>query len=321
MLRVVLVSVALLLAWGGEAWASESFARIEPSAISRAPEARSHARLSRLLEEGAYSRVTQRDTALPKSKWLVCDPCKRKRRWSFTLGPYAWLASVSGTAYSNGRSADFDISFDQIAELASGGFMLYAEFGYDRWFASFDGTWAVLQSDFPWLLGDVGFKVKQTILEGRIGYRLIGPAHGQRCNCRCSTCPPSFRERFACDVFVGARYWKTDITVRIGVGPIAFEGNNKDTWVDGMVGLRLGYQISPKWYVGWRTDFAGFGIRDGSETTGYSFLTAGWRFAKRWSLSLGYRAMLLDRVRGTGTDKNGARTWQQGPLIGLLFHF
>lgn len=258
-------------------------------------------------------------TALSRGGWQICDPCKRKRNWELIIAPYAWLAGVSGTAWQDGKSEDFKISFEDLLDVASGGFMLYAEFRIKRWFVAFDGTWAVLQKDFPWRLGTIGFKQEQKILEFRVGYRVFGPAHGQPSDCECSVCPPPAKDRLGVDVYLGARYWDSETTLRIGIGPGAFEGSTEDDWLDPFVGARIGYQLAPRWTLGFRLDVGGFRVGEASKFTSNSFLGFNWKFSGHWSLALGYRAMVLDRVEGSGSSRSGVRTVQQGPLIGLAW--
>lgn len=284
--------------------------RLNPADIAAAPRIRLDASLRRRAAPAALARA----------QWRVCDPCKRKRRHELIIGPYAWLAGVQGTAWQDGRSEDFEIDFEDIAKLASGGFMLYAEFRYDKWFVAFDGTWATLQKDFPWRFGTAGFKSVQRILELRAGYRVIGAPAGERCDCRCSPCPPPQRERFAMDVYLGARYWDNTTTLRIGVGPADFESSSSDSWVDPLVGVRLGYQFAPRWAVGGRIDVGGFGIGKASSFTYRSLLGLDWRFARHWTLTLGYQVIGLDRVSGSGANRNGTDITQQGPLFGLLWN-
>ena len=41
--------------------------------------------------------------------------------WSFKIAPYAWLAGTGGTVVTNGEETDFDLSFEDIFELTTGG--------------------------------------------------------------------------------------------------------------------------------------------------------------------------------------------------------
>jgi len=291
-------------------------AQLEPADIAAAPIGTMGVRFDRYAETKGL-----RKTSSALSQWKICDPCKRSRRWDVKLGPYGWLAGVRGSAYEDGRSQDFEIAFSDITELVSGGFQFYAEFGMDRWFIAFDGTWATLQKDFPWRLGTFGFKIEQKIIELRGGYRLIGPSHGKSCDCKTSCCPPPRRDRFALDVYAGARYWHTDTTLRLGIGPGSFEGSSTDDWVDPIVGVRMGYQLAPKWVMGYRLDVGGFGIGKASSFTYRSFLGFDWQFANHWTLALGYQVIGLDRVTGSGATKNGTDITQHGPLFGLLYDF
>ena len=95
--------------------------------------------------------------------------------WSFKIAPYAWLAGTGGTVVTNGEETDFDLSFEDIFELTTGGFQINAQARHKRLFLTFDGTWATLGHGEDLLGGRVDFEVKQKILELNVGYRLIGP--------------------------------------------------------------------------------------------------------------------------------------------------
>ena len=146
---VLAVSLFLLTATVAHAQpeGTSSWGRWNPADIAAAPRMGLDAPLRRAAGSKSLSRV----------QWQICDPCKRKRRHELVIGPYAWLAGVRGTAWQDGRSEDFEISFDDLSKLVCGGFMLYAEFRYDKWFVAFDGTWATLQKDFPGRFGTAGF--------------------------------------------------------------------------------------------------------------------------------------------------------------------
>ena len=62
--------------------------------------------------------------------------------WSFKIAPYAWLAGTGGTIVTDGEETEFDLSFDEILKLTTGGFQINAQARYARYFLAFDGTWA-----------------------------------------------------------------------------------------------------------------------------------------------------------------------------------
>ena len=298
---------------------AEAMDRPDPRAIAKAPTTTLRSSLQRAAVDRSLPKVDPSFGTRTQTRWQICDPCKRSKKWELILGPYGWLAGVHGTAWAEGQGEYFEIDFDQLKEITSGGFMWYTEFRYDRWFIAFDGTWATLEEDFSFRVGSAGFQVKQKILELRGGMRVLGPRFGTPCDCHCSPCPPKFKDRFALDAYLGVRYWENDTTLRIGVGPLAFEGKSKQDWIDPLIGLRFGYRIAPRWSLNYRIDVGGFDIDDGSKFAYHSQLIASWHFARRFSLVFGYRAMGTDRVIDTPFGRSGTDIHQNGPMIGLLF--
>jgi hypothetical protein len=228
---------------------------------------------------------------------------------------------VHGTAWAEGTGRHFEIDFDTLKEFASGGFMFYAEFRYDKWFLAFDGTWATLESDFSRKRLSGGFRTKQRILELRAGYRVFGDAYGKPCDCTCAPCAPPRSRRLSMDAYVGARYWDNETTVRVKLGPLETEKTSSDDWFDPFVGVRFGYKLAPRWTMDIRADVGGFGIGDASDFAYNTFLGFGWHFAKHWTLMLGWRTQGTDRVKPREPSvRAGVDIHQTGPLIGLLWH-
>ena len=125
-----------------------------------------------------------------------------RSEWSFVIAPYAWLAGTGGTITTDGVDQDFDLSFGDILDLTTGGFQIYTQARYKRFYISFDGTWATLGHGEELLGGRIDFTVEQTIAEVQGGYRFLGHEfgvttfeHGEK----------------ALDAYLGVRYRRTDL--------------------------------------------------------------------------------------------------------------
>ena len=94
-----------------------------------------------------------------------------------------------------------------------------------------------------------------------------------------------------------------------------------DSRIDPFVGLRVGWDISYRWGIGFRGDVGGFGIGDATELSWQASAELGFRLSRHWALFAGYRMLSYDTIAGEGTDRNGTDLRQEGPIIGGGYSF
>lgn len=244
--------------------------------------------------------------------------------WSFKIAPYAWLAGTGGTIVTDGEETDFDLSFDEILELTTGGFQINAQARYKRFFFAFDGTWATLGHGEDLLGGRVDFKVKQVIAELRSGYRFIGPEFR-------SASPDTRAYAFgamALDAYLGVRYWRTDLSLNVDlpglpplIPPTQISGGSIDDWYEPLIGARFGLGLSPTVAVSIDGNIGGFGIGEAADLTWTLNMIIDWRFGRKWSAAFGWRTQQVDDISGSGAQRNGSRMTTTGPLIGFVYSF
>src|SRR5450631_4479256 len=70
-----------------------------------------------------------------------------EKDWSFSLTPYGWMTSISGTISAGDRSADVDIAFKDVLKHIDMAFMTSAELRYKRWGLTGDLIYARLHDD------------------------------------------------------------------------------------------------------------------------------------------------------------------------------
>ena len=252
------------------------------------------------------------------------DTAQQPSEWSFTIAPYAWLAGTGGTIVTDGDETDFELSFDDVLELTTGGFQVNAQARYGRFFVTFDGTWAQLGHGEDLLGGRIDFSVKQTIAELQGGFRLLGPQFRP-------ASPDSrsyIRGAAALDAYVGIRYWRTDLALNVDlpglpplVPPTQTEVSDADEWYEPIVGARLGLGLTEKIGVAINATLGGFGVADAAELTWTLSLFVDWRFGKKWSAAFGWRTQGVDDISGTGVDRNGSKIVTTGPIVGLVYSF
>jgi len=221
--------------------------------------------------------------------------------WSFEVTPYLWTAGLQGDLSARGRSVTVDPSFRDLIEDLDFGAMLLAELRYARWGLLLDGLYMKLskEADTP---GPLFSRIDATSEMG-----MLGPSLGYRA---------VLTDRFTLDVLGGARLWfvDTELDFEPGVLP-GFKVDQSKSWVDPIVGVRLGVQLADRLFFRALGDVGGFGV--GSDLTWQAFAGLGYRFDPRWSVTAGYRALGLDFKRG-GFELD---VIMHGPVVGVGFRF
>lgn len=242
----------------------------------------------------------------------------KRKDWRFYIAPYGWLAGVSGDVVTAGETTSIDVPFEEIVDRVQGGFQLYAEVRWRRLFVAFDGTWATLQDEVPGRLLTTRVDIDQQIYDLRAGYEVL-----RRSLDGClDPCQERWRRFVVADLFVGVRYWRTDVTLTF-TGPLDRSrdvSTRSERW-DPFVGGRVGWNITRRFSFGLRGDVGGFGIGDAAQFTWQAQASFGYNLTPHIALLLGYRWIGYDTVTGSGTEREGQDLLQQGPVIGVGFSF
>lgn len=261
-------------------------------------------------------------------------------RWTVSFVPYGWLAFLKGDQTIRGRSVEIDVDpielfehLDRVpwmsyAEARKGPLALYndifyASLGVEASRAGFLGGAAVDAT-----LG-VGFE--QAVIELGGAYEVakwaspggsVKDSHG-------------FARSTAVDVLAGARYWRQDMAIHLAVtgtldptgldisGGRALARSGNVDWIDPLVGLRVRRQLAPGQEIMLRADVGGFGV--GSDFSWNALAAYIWDVCVRdgvtYSGVLGYRALSVDYVKGSGVNRYEYDMLQHGPLMGLAIKF
>lgn len=122
----------------------------------------------------------------------------------------------------------------------------------------------------------------------------------------------------------GARYTEQDISVAVTLDfphPINERNINidgGDSWMHGFAGLRLLQKLGEKWTFVGRADY-GYG---GPNNTAFNAsMLFDYRFRRWGSAFVGWRYLKYDFDNNFTTDRYAFDAYQQGPLLGLSFHF
>lgn len=221
--------------------------------------------------------------------------------WTYSVTPYFWATGLSGeTSQFNLPTIDIDADFNDIfdnlnfaamvmGEARNGPYSIFADVIYADLGAGTStprgilaDTVGVETSTFAGLIG-VGYSVLESS-EGRL------------------------------DIVGGLRVWSVDTEISFNGGVL--DGQTRSdgaTWVDGLVGVRATYSLTPSLYLtGWGLVGGGGADIDWDVMAG-----VGYNFNETISATVGYRAIGVD-YSNNGFDFDVV---QQGPMIGLTVRF
>jgi hypothetical protein len=219
--------------------------------------------------------------------------------WEFSVAPYFFLASLDGTVGVVGQRAEVSASFRDLFRNLDFAMMGQFEARKGNWSILADAMYMSLSgkkvTPSPFF-GDIDVKVKETILEPSVAYRVLKT------------------ERGSVDVSGGVRIWhvSTHITFQPRILPLVDVEGSKN-WADPIVGAMGTASISPRVFVLGRFDVGGFGV--GSDFTGRAFGGAGFQVKPRMALIGGYRYLRADYFNEGFIFKNA----MSGIMLGAKF--
>ncbi len=291
-----------------------------------------------LLVTLAASAACAEDAALRRSPteqgeapWVVCAEgdyvrsyapqlkTAPQKRWGGAVAAYLWATDIRGTSYADGVPTDIDIDFSDLFDKLESSFMGYAEVHYDRWSFAVDASLVNLSEAWTGQRGvPVEAEIDQTILDLRLGYnvlcRQVGSAQWGSC---------CYARHMTLDAVVGARYWNLEqrlSTTSIQTGAPLNESQD-ESWWDPYVGARFRWQFAKRWGLTVYGDVGGFDIEGASKLTWQVQTMLRFNITRGLFVAVGYRALGVDRVEGSGATQNGIDATYHGPLLGFGYAF
>jgi Protein of unknown function, DUF481 len=228
-------------------------------------------------------------------------PVAAGQGWTFAIAPYFWAAGMSGNIAQFGSpTIDVDTSFSDILKNLDFAAMAIAEARYDRYSIFSDVMYVKLSAGSATPRGILADSVDVTsqTFSGLIGagYSVLKSDAGQL------------------DIVGGMRVWSVDTDIGFQGGILDGQSaSDSATWVDGLVGVRGNYSLTPNVYLtGWGMVGAG-----GADVDWDVAAALGYKFNDRFSAVAGYRAL------GVNYNNDGFifDVVQQGPILGLVMHF
>jgi hypothetical protein len=216
-------------------------------------------------------------------------------RWHFTITPYIWLPSISGSmeldpppGFRSGKvdtgpgnyleNLDFVGMLDLQAQKGRWSLLadiLYVDFS-DNQTAHFPG---VLPGGGGWTTG-ADWDLQALVLEFAGAYSVFRNEH------------------LNFDLLAGVRYAEIDGKANLDIaGPLPAWVRSRtfsktESFVDPIVGFKGKFDLSKKWYLPYYFDIGGFGVD--SDLTLQAFGGIGYRFCDWFSMVLGYRYLYYD---------------------------
>lgn len=225
----------------------------------------------------------------------------KQDEWHFSASPYFWAAGISGTAGQFGLPpAKMSMDFGSLLGDLDFSFMGVVEGHYDRYSLFSDIIYTKLSTGGETPLGVLSqnVDVASETFSGLFGagYSLLQD------------------ERNRLDLVAGGRVWYASTEISFEGGQFdGHSGRDIAAWVDAVAGLRGKYFISDSLY------FTGWGVVGGGQAKidWDVAATLGYQFKESLSAVAGYRALGVEYSR----DGFIYDVVQQGPILGLVFHF
>jgi hypothetical protein len=262
---------------------------------------------------------------------------KQQSEWAFSLTPYAWLMGATGSLTAKGQTIDVNAGIVDMFAMTDTltALMANAEarngklaFGLDLIYTKMVATpsFATLRNPAPFLSfsAAAGANVTSTmvIVEGSASYEIFRPA------------PTT-----AIDGLVGVRYWHASTNIDLAFNATAAistpegAGLSRDRgfalastgsmdWADPILGFVVRHEIAPHHHLRLRGDIGGFGV--GSQFTWQGFAGYAYDFSSgptTWAAVLGYRALGVNYVTGSGPNAQSVDLVLHGPVLGLTARF
>jgi len=241
--------------------------------------------------------------------------------WRFTVSPYLYLpVSTTGTSTIAGASVDLDLSLKDVLKVLNFAASLRGEawkgdFGIviDTYYVDIGGDGSI---GLP-AGGTVGIDVdvRQFWFDLLGAYRVANGAYDET------------GRRYSIDLQAGVRYnslrQTVDVDVSVDIGPGAgFQtklGGTED-WFEPVVGVRGVVELSDRWKVAARADFAGFGV-NGDDLQWKVITGFDYRAWENTSIKFGLQFYGIDYSTNRSDGKFAYDVFQTGLYMALTHPF
>ena len=240
---------------------------------------------------------------------LVLPPLAQSEdEWEFMLTPYAWLLGLNGSATIKGQESIIDQSFSDIIDAANIVLEGRLEARKKSWTAMFDITYAQLEDDAELGSIDIDATTDMALVFAGAMYRFLDEQ------------PVEGKGGLKVDGFFGISY--TSLKVDLDVSGPPPDVDEKEDWVDPIVGLRSHWNFSEKWGATLESLIGGFDMFDGSDLVTMNTALMTRHFGPGKVLFFGWRTLGIDYDNDkSGSDKFDLNVTMNGPIVGFGFSF
>jgi len=258
--------------------------------------------------------------------------------WHFQFTPYAWLPWVDGDAAVKGREFTVHQNPGQLLDSLNFAWMSYQQarrgaitLFSDVIYTSTSNSDSFLRSRTfsPNVSGTVGGTLSADLQQWMVEFGGMYETNRWRLG------PGPGPADTTLDLLVGGRYWHQELNVNLALagtadidglivsGSEALARSGGVDWIDPFLGARMTYHYSPTETFVVRGDFGGFDV--GSRFTWQAIATYNFYLGTQVGIDfdgyLGYRALSVDYVQGSGVDRYEFDVVQQGPVVGITGKF
>lgn len=240
----------------------------------------------------------------------------------YELTLYLWGEDLHGEVDTPKGSADMHVAFSDLLDHLNVGAMARGRANFGDFSIVGDVEYTQVESDdvrrtirlgprggleFP---VEASVELEQWIVELNGGYRVFDVRSFMA---KSDTDP----RRVFGELYAGGRYLsiKTEVDVRIGA--LSRDPGVTERWVDGVVGARVGMDLSRTVVMSLQGDAGGFGIGNSSDFAFLAMAALSWRISDATVLHAGYK--VLDFRRDIGDSELDLQ--QRGPFLGTTFLF
>lgn len=231
-------------------------------------------------------------------------------RWRFGVTIPLWAPGIDGDVTARGRTADVDLSFDDLTDNLEASFSIGLEARRERFGFFGNVGYMAFESDERLAGGaESDAELKFLVADGGGFFRLIKTGE---------ECP------FILEALAGVRYWsvETDLKITAPGGGVLVNAEPDHHLLDPIVGLRATKYLSRKWHLDFQGDVGGFEIsNDTSDLTWSASGMVSYDFTRWFTLSGGYKALALDKESGSGARERGVDIVMHGVLLAAKFSF
>jgi hypothetical protein len=221
-------------------------------------------------------------------------------RSGFSIAPYLWMSSLSGTTGVGPLATNIDLSFGDIVKKLNFGAMATGAYRRDPWVAYVDGIYVSLSDAAAVAFrGDTGrffLTQRETIIQPMGGYTLHAGS-------------------VAIDVLGGFRYWKlsTSLDVERSRRSTNTVRSAAPDWFDALAGVAAHWRASELLHF----TVGGDGGGGGSQGTWQAYGSLGYDAWQKVSLNAAYRTLSVSYEHNNLLFDTDTR----GFVIGVTVHF